>query len=346
VEGLQGGGAAVVLKFHHALTDGIGGIELAHHIFDLERTGSAPGTTEIPKGEHLDGWHLVVDTARYDAGRLTRWAWRLPAATVRTSAQLALHPRDTVRTAVSVGRIVEPYLSTLSTVMRERRMDRRLDVIDVRLDDLRRAAVSQGGRLNDAFLTAVTGGLRRYHEEHGAEVGDLRVTLPVSLRAEGDPEGGNRITLLRFRLPAGTSEPAARMRAIHDTVLRWRSERSLPHTQGIAAALNLLPPAVVGGMLKHVDFLASNVPGVTVPLYVAGAKVEAWYAFGPTIGASVNVTLMSYVDTCFVGLTIDTAAVPDPDCLLRCLAEGFEEVLALAGEHAPVRQHRAAQVTA
>jgi diacylglycerol O-acyltransferase len=346
VEGLQEGRAAFVLAFHHALTDGIGGIELARYVFDLERTGAAPPAMPAPEGEQLDGWHLLWDTARYDAERLARLAWTLPVTTLKASAQLARHPADVVRTAMSVGRTVEPYVTTLSSVMRERRMDRRLDVLDVGLDDLRRAAAVHGGHLNDAFLAAVTGGLRRYHEEHGAAVDDLRVTLPISLRTDVDPEGGNRITLLRFRLPTGTSEPAERMRAIHDIVLRRRGERSLPHTQGIAAALNLLPPGVVGSMLKHVDFLASNVPGVPVPLYVAGAQVQAWYAFGPTIGAAVNCTLMSYVDTCFIGITIDSAAVPDPDCLVRCLAEGFEEVLALAGDHAPVRRQPPAQVTA
>jgi hypothetical protein len=82
-------------------------------------------------------------------------------------------------------------------------------------------------------------------------------------------------------------------------------------------------------MLKHVDFLASDVPGVTVPLYLAGARVTSWYAFGPTIGASVNVTLMSYEDRCCIGINIDTGAVPDPDVLVASLREGFAEVLAL-----------------
>jgi diacylglycerol O-acyltransferase / wax synthase len=58
--------------------------------------------------------------------------------------------------------------------------------------------------------------------------------------------------------------------------------------------------------------------------------VLANYAFGPTIGSSVNVTLLSYRDTCCIGVTIDTAAVPDPDVLLTCLDEGFAEVLAAA----------------
>ena len=64
--------------------------------------------------------------------------------------------------------------------------------------------------------------------------------------------------------------------------------------------------------------------------------VAGYFPFGPTIGASLNVTLLSYDGTCCIGLTFDDAAVPDSDVLVHCVAEGFEEVLALGGEHAPV----------
>lgn len=335
VTGLRDGRAAFVLAYHHSLTDGIGGIRLAEHLFDLQRE-PATRTPVVPlPGEHLDGWRLLWDTATYDAGRLTRTALGLPATTARTALQVLRHPADTVRTMSSVARTVEPYFTTLSPVMRERHLDRALRLLEVPLEDLHDAAKAHGGQLNDAFLAAVTGGLRHYHARHGSAVGDLRMTLPLSLRVPGDPEGGNRITLLRFPLPAGAEDPGARLRSIHEVVLGWRHARSLPHTQQIAAALNLLPAAFVGSMLKHVDFLASDVPGVPVPLYLAGAKVVAWYPFGPTIGASVNLTLMSYVDTCCIGVNVDTGAVPDPDLLLDCLVEGFAEVLA-AGGRAPV----------
>ena len=85
----------------------------------------------------------------------------------------------------------------------------------------------------------------------------------------------------------------------------------------------------MGGVLKHIDFLASNVPGAPVPIYVAGSKITGFFAFGPTIGASLNVTLLSYNGTCDIGVNIDTAAVPDPDVLLECLQEGFAEITAL-----------------
>jgi hypothetical protein len=116
-----------------------------------------------------------------------------------------------------------------------------------------------------------------------------------------------------------------------------RDERSLPHTDAIAGTLNLLPPSIVGGMLKHVDFVASDVPGFTFPVYLAGARVGRYTAFGPTIGTAANLTLLSYDGTCCVGVTIDEASVADPDVFAECLCEGFDEVLALGGEHTPAR---------
>jgi hypothetical protein len=167
-------------------------------------------------------------------------------------------------------------------------------------------------------------------------VGELRITLPISIRKEGDPAASNRITLARFKVPVGIADPAERVRLTGQQCRVARDERALPLSNTIAGTLNLLPSGVVGSMLKHIDFLASNVPGINVPLYLAGAPVSGYYAFGPTTGSSLNITLLTYCGTCCVGFTIDTAAVPDYDVLIECFREGFEEVLELAGDHHPV----------
>ncbi len=192
------------------------------------------------------------------------------------------------------------------------------------------------GTLNDGFLAGVTGGLRRYHEAHGAPVDELRVTMPISMRTDADPDGGNRITLQRFVVPVGLADPAVRTDAIDACCHAAREERSLPYTNAVAGALNLLPRAVIGGMLKHVDFLASNVPGFPFAVYLAGAEVIGYVPFGPTIGAAVNVTLLSYSGTCWMGFTIDSAAIPDRDAFMKAMVDGFEEVLALGGGHEAV----------
>jgi diacylglycerol O-acyltransferase len=235
-----------------------------------------------------------------------------------------------VATAASVYRTVRPINETSSPIMTRRRLIRELGVHEVPKGTLLAAAHAAGGTLNDAFLAGVTAGLRLYHASHGVEVGDLRVTMPVSVRADGDPVGGNRITLMRFPLPVGIADPAERIAEIHRRAAAVRSERSLPFTQLIAGGLNLLPRWYIGAILRHVDFLASNVPGLPMPVYLAGAPVRMQYGFGPTIGAGVNVTLMTYVDTCALGINADSGAIPDFNVFHECLVAGFAEVLALA----------------
>ena len=114
-----------------------------------------------------------------------------------------------------------------------------------------------------------------------------------------------------------------------------RQEKSLPYTQWIAGALNMMPRWYIGSILRHVDFLCSDVPGIPVPVFLGGARVVTQYAFGPTIGASVNVTLLTYVDAPVLGIDVDTGAIPDYDVFHECLLAGFDEVLALAS--APAR---------
>jgi diacylglycerol O-acyltransferase len=142
--------------------------------------------------------------------------------------------------------------------------------------------------------------------------------------------GGNRATLMRFGVPAAIADHAHRIRVVHERTTRARREKSLGYTQFIAGVLNLMPRWYVGSALRNVDFVASDVPGFPTPVFLAGAAVRMQYAFSPTIGASLNVTLLSYVDTCALGINVDTGAIPDFDVFYDCLVAGFDDVLALA----------------
>ncbi len=335
IDGLENGGAALICKFHHALTDGVGGIQIAMNLFNLSAAvythEPLPPAPEVPKPSRLSGYR---DTWRYDSGLLgnavtgaAKWAPRLVYDSVRQPIATA---RSAAATAASVYRMVRPINRPGSPLAKERGLIRRLGVHEVPRQQLREAAHRCGGALNDAFVAGVAGGLRRYHEKHGVTVGDLHLTMPISLRTETDEMGGNRITLMRFDVPVGEADPAQRIAAIHERVKAVREERSLPYTQLIAGVLNLMPRWYIGSVLRHVDFLASDVPGVPVPVFLGGAAVRAQYAFGPTIGAAVNVTLLTYVDTCALGIDLDTAAIPDYDVFQESLVAGFDEVLALA----------------
>ena len=328
---------------------GLGGMQLALLLFDVDPisntldpvpTASIARRNEGGSGRFGTGGVLGQSLAR-DLDRLAELVGHAATSAAPSAVRAARHPlacaNAILETVKSIGRTVAPVRSTLSPVMTDRGLTRHLEMLEVSLADLKRAAAAAGGSVNDGFMAAVTGGFRRYHEHHGAAPEKLRVTLPISIRTPEDPVGGNRITLMRFAVPVSEADPASRIKAIARLCRAARSERSLPLTDAIAGVLNFLPQVTVGSMLKHVDFLASDVPGFTFPVYLAGARLERYVAFGPTIGSSANLTLLSYDGTCGIGVTIDTAAVPDADVLVDCLREGFEEVLALGGSHDSVR---------
>jgi WS/DGAT/MGAT family acyltransferase len=337
VEGLADGGSAVVVKMHHSLADGIGAIQIAQLVFDLgpepRDLGPLPPAPEPVASGALDG---LRHSLGYDVALTRRLVRGVVAGTPRLLVGGVRHPRNAVRSTVSTGasvyRTVRPINETASSLMKDRRLTRELGVHEVPLPALKAAGRRAGGSLNDAFLAAVTGGLRRYHHRRGVEVHDLTVTMPISVRTEADPTAGNRITLMRFSVPVGMTDPLERIQLLHVRASAARGEPSLPLTQQIAGGLNLVPRWYIGAILRHVDFLASDVPGLPVQVWLGGAPVRMQYAFGPTIGAAVNVTLMSYQKTCAIGINADSGAIPDFDVFHECLVAGFDEVLALADD--------------
>lgn len=336
VEGVEGGRAALILKIHHAATDGVGGVELAGALFDMDADGthvSGDDFSPIPESR--------VRRLFDDAVGLAAFTQRVTS----TAAHATRHPlrfvADATRTAGSVAELLEPIREPLSPVMRGRGLTRHLDVVDVLMDDLERAAHEAGGTVNDAYLAAIAHGLARYHERHGGAPAALRLTMPVNLRRPGDPMGGNRFSPVRFEVPLGIDDPRDRIRALGAVAHRWRDDPAIGFTETIAAGIRLLPPAVaataLGSMFKAVDVDAVNVPGVPVPVWLAGAAVQRLHAFAPPTGAALSVTLLSHVDTACIGIQTDDEAVTDPDAMTACIVEGLDQVIGL-GAPRPTRR--------
>jgi diacylglycerol O-acyltransferase / wax synthase len=345
LDGMADGGSAFVAKLHHALTDGIGGVQLARLVVDLSpEPGPLADLPPEPVGHHSSALGLTARSVADNASETAGAARKVFRALPRDVSAAVRHPVTAVRGAVattrSIGRFVAPVNHQFSAVLGERTTGRRLATMDVDLSRLHAAAHAAGGHLNDAFLAALVDGMHRYHERRGEPLDEVRVTMPVSVRKPEDATFGNRITLTRITMPAAIAGPADRIRHISEIVGRWRTEPALDHTQEIAFGLNLLPRALLTGILKRVEMLASDVPGVPVPVWLAGARVTGYYAFGPTIGSGMNATLMSYADMCNIGINIDTHAIDDADALVECLQEGFDAVLAGATAKAPTQGRR------
>jgi diacylglycerol O-acyltransferase len=339
-EGLEGDRAALAMKVHHSVTDGVGGMALLTELVDLERE---PGDLDdeldlpaVPAPDTFGTVALVRDSLSHTSRRMLGIARRTPGRVTSNAFAAMRDPAGAAAnvgvTARSVSRLLAPATSPMSPLMVDRGLGRCLAMLNVGLDDLRRTGKSTEGSLNDVFLAAIVGGLNRYHARHGVVIDSLRMSLPINLRTPGDDAGGNRFAPARFPVPADVEDPAERVRALGVLVRNWRAEPALRMTSALAGTLNRLPTstttALFGGMLKCVDFVATNVPGAPVSVYIGGARIDRMYAFAPTAGAAVNVSLISHCDTCCVGVVVDTTAVPDAAVLVDCLRLGFEEMLA------------------
>jgi WS/DGAT/MGAT family acyltransferase len=338
VDGLADGRSALIQKVHHAITDGVGSIQIALTLFDLERDPSDDGPLpEAPQVHVLNPLERLAAGTEHVTRRRVRSLQRSVDSVTGGVRGLLRDPAGAARraldTAGSVGRLVAPATEPLSPVMTGRSLSVRFSTLVRPLDDLRRAAKAADGKLNDAFVAGVAGGLRRYHEHLGAPVDQLRMTMPINVRTE-ETQGvaGNQFVPARFPVPIAITDPIERMAAIRGLVADQRGEPALALTQPLAGLLNRLPTSVTtgvfGGMLKGVDFVTSNVPGAPVPLFAAGAEIVQQFPFGPLSGAAANITLLSWLDQVCIGVNVDPAAVVDPDAFLACLADGFDEVIA------------------
>ncbi len=87
---------------------------------------------------------------------------------------------------------------------------------------------------------------------------------------------------------------------------------------------------VVSHVMRGIDVVTSNVPGSPIPVYIAGTRSLQNFGYSPRAGAAVNVTMISHMDELHVGISSDPAAVPDPDTLVSCLQDAFDELRKIA----------------
>jgi hypothetical protein len=272
---------------------------------------------------------------RRQLGIARRTTASLTSAAASATTDAAATMRRLSDTLSSVGRMLAPATTPLSPIMTGRSLSVRFDTITVPLPELKAASKKADGRLNDAFVAAVLGGIRRYHLHHGADVKALRMTMPINIRNDETSDlAGNQFAPARFAVPMTIDDPVERMRATRDLVAQQRAEPALSLAEPLAGILYRLPTTVTtgvfGSLLRGIDFVTSNVPGVPIPVFFGGGRLEAQFAFGPMSGAAANITLLSYLDEVQIAINTDPAAVPDAAVFHGCLVEGFDEIRKVA----------------
>jgi diacylglycerol O-acyltransferase len=343
-EGLPGGRAAYLLKVHHSATDGLSAIQL------LEQLHPPTREPNLAKPQPRQTDEQPTSPLGALAGQVRGDVQAVPAL-AREAGSLALssltNPVGALRSATRYGqslyRVLSPPAAAGSPLLARRSLSWRFTALDIRFADLRAAGKAAGGSVNDAFLAALLGAYRRYHAAMDTPVDSIPMTIPISVRKPDDPPGGTRITAARFAAPVSTADPQARIQQVHALVRAVRSEPALDAVGLISPLMARLPGSltarITGPLTKANDLQASNIPGISREAYLAGAKIERMYIFGPLPGCAAMITLVSHGETACVAANLDTASFTEPELFEHSLVDGFAEVLALRpGAHPPVRR--------
>ena len=161
-----------------------------------------------------------------------------------------------------MGPVAEP-----SPLLRRRSLSSRTEAIDIKFSDLHKASKAAGGSINDAYLAGLCGALRLYHEAKGIPVATLPMAVPVNLRSDDDPAGGNRFAGVNLAAPVGVVDPTKRIQKVRKQMMIKREERAIDMVGAMAPVISLLPDAILesrgrlGGQLRRAGQQRAHLPG-------------------------------------------------------------------------------------
>ncbi|MFY1621028.1 wax ester/triacylglycerol synthase domain-containing protein [Micromonospora sp. WMMD736] len=332
VENLAGGRSAYLLQAHHCLMDGAAAIQLfaGLHSNRPEPSSDKP-VAELAVPERVDPLALTAADLISGVRSLPGHGRHVLGAIGSALAS----PGRTVQYLDSARRVLSPPVGTSPSPLQVRQTGRtwRFGILECGLDELKAAAHTVGGTVNDAYVAALLGGIGRYHDVKGIDLGDIPTAMPLSVRKPDDPPGGNRFAGAMFAGPAGIREPVARMQAVMARVRKVRGEPALDVMGGLSGVLSRIPSPLLSAVrqaaMPRPVLSASNFPGLTEHVYAAGARVEGMYVLAPLPSVSMLAALCSYAGRCCVGMNCDGAVFEDPELLWSCITEGLDEVLDL-----------------
>lgn len=333
------GRAAVLGKVHHAMVDGIAAVQLGVLLFDLEPNPSrAEPVPWSPEPVHSPV-RVAVESLKDTALEQFRAA--------RQAAGLSLRPGSALRSAGSVRRAALSLAGDIarpaprSFLRRELSPRRVLIPARVDLDRARGSARALGVKLNDLVLAGVSGALRELAAIVDAPPTQQRAMVPISTRADGE-RGGNRITFAFVDLPVHLREPSDRLSEVVHQMAELKGSGYAGGTDALLRSVSLLPGPIKGGVARVAasprtyNLTVSNVPGPTVPLYAAGARVQSIHPLIPiTEGHSLSIGVLSYGGKLHFGVYADPEALPQAgrleDLLPAAVAE-IERIPSLASQ--------------
>lgn len=360
LEGLASGEQAYYFKIHHAMLDGQAGVALAGALFD-----TAPEPAVRPKparksaaaaGDPPGTLALAAAAFRHDAAQYIKFVRELPGV-MRTLAGIVRSSAGKAHGAADLGELKRSISFGPRTALNVAITPQRgFATAAVPRAELKAIATALDATVNDVVLALCSGALRRYLKRNASlPRKSLIAAMPISLREQGNTEMRTQATLSLVSLASNVADPQKRLCAIRDsagaTKAVARSAKSVIPTDfpliGVPWLLGALASlygrsSVVDRLPVLANVLVSNVPGPPVPLYVDGLRMSGYWPLSIVEhGVGLNITLMDYAGTLFLGFVVAQNAVPDArelaDDFLAALTEMQKSALAPRRPAAPRR---------
>ncbi|MEA2429998.1 MAG: diacylglycerol O-acyltransferase / wax synthase [Thermoleophilaceae bacterium] len=343
VEGLDGGDRfAVLSKTHHALVDGVSGIDIMSILFDTKPEPDAPPPAEEKRwlpAPTPSGAQLLAEALFERA--------TVPAEIARGARALVRGPRRiagaALGSAAGVGSMVRAGLSPAPKTPYNERIGphRRFTWVRMQLADVKSIKNSLGGTVNDVMLATVAGALGRHLRRRGVDVTglELKAMVPVSVRSE-EARGalGNQVAAMMAPLPVGLEDPVERMERISDSMAHLKSGGQAVGAQVLTELTGFAPPNIMSQAARVVarqrmfNLVVTNVPGPQFALYMMGRKLEGLFPMVPLApNQALGVAIMSYNGTINFGLVGDFDLMADLDDLADDLHAALAELADAAG---------------
>ena len=340
VEGFEGG-AAVVVRIHHAIADGIALIGVMLSLTDDLHGLDEPAAHWTSKAEngHGDFWASLfapISQAMRVGAKLSGRVLKKSNSLVSRPAKALGLVRDGANIVSELAGLLFMSSDTKTSLKGVPYGVKKVAWTDpLPLDEVKAVSHALGCSVNDVLMSCVAGAINAYLASQGEKTRkvEVRALIPVNLRAPGRHQDlGNEFGIVTLVLPVGIDDPMERLAEVRRRMDELKKSYQAAVTYGLLAVLGYTPKqaqdALFGLLLSRATAVMTNVPGPQMPLRIAGAEISQLMFWVPQSGdIGIGVSILSYNGQVQFGLITDAALVPEPRRIIGEFAPQFERLL-------------------
>ena len=297
--------SAVVTFFHHAITDGQGGVyaalrTTANAATNAQHTGS--GAARRPAVSH--------------GGSLSSSLLRLPSRLGSLLLMAALLLIGTLRMLLMYLKVMvsskRTFTAPTASIQKAVAWSQPISLATVK-----QLKEKTGCSVNDIIVTTLCIALRLYLQDQQQFDGcedDLLVGIPASVRAPSDHSLSNQVSIVNLYLPIRLTDPIRCLRTIQSRMNRLKNGPDVPLGGYFLRFFGSLPSILINEsittwFLSKYHAVFTNVPGPAEPLVFAGQVVRHYAPIIPGFTpGGLGLAIISYGDSVTICIQCDKPA--------------------------------------